>query len=437
MTRIQSVFNLLKRLGFALLMLGWGTEPIYAAWQRIHTFDYWETSIVKFQDENRGWAGEISLHAVTFYKSQNGGYDWEPVAGFPEQAIIADIAFWGDRHIAVAADYLVIVSNDSGQSWTEVDLPDDGTAMNIAYGDSNVIVTVGTYIPGPPIRREIHRSLDGGETWTRVYYFDDPNGFYNHHVGYSSSGTFLVGTTTSGILRSTDQGGSWELIGDHDPETFPVQGVQEIKSPAPSVFFVAGSNSGIPIIARSLDDGLTWAIVWEDTTTLYYSIWDLSFADSLHGWAGGERGLLVETTDGGNTWHKSVLDSITGGLDNLSFVSTTTGFAFDGSGPGSLWRWDTTTNARALPELPNSLEISVYPNPFNSTLSILLDVPLQQEVTITLYDLLGREVDVIHRGRLDNSTLSYTAPPTLASGIYFLRAATTSQTQMQKVVLLK
>ncbi len=30
-----------------------------------------------------------------------------------------------------------------------------------------------------------------------------------------------------------------------------------------------------------------------------------------------------------------------------------------------------------------------------------------------------------------------TAPPGLSSGIYFLRAATTAQTQIQKVVLLK
>lgn len=89
------------------------------------------------------------------------------------------------------------------------------------------------------------------------------------------------------------------------------------------------------------------------------------------------------------------------------------------------------------PRIVEDFSLSTYPNPFNSTLSISLDIPLHQEVSLTLYDLLGREVDVIHRGRLSATTLSYTAPPELSSGIYFLRAATRTETKMQKVVLLK
>jgi len=96
-----------------------------------------------------------------------------------------------------------------------------------------------------------------------------------------------------------------------------------------------------------------------------------------------------------------------------------------------------TIGEEHAPEWPHVFALSAFPNPFNSTLSISLDVPLHQEVTVSLYDLLGREVDVIYHGKFDNSTLSYTAPPTLASGIYFLHASTSTQTQMQKVVLLK
>ncbi len=92
---------------------------------------------------------------------------------------------------------------------------------------------------------------------------------------------------------------------------------------------------------------------------------------------------------------------------------------------------------RVEESLVTEFSFSAYPNPFNSTLSISLTLPAHEQVEIMLYNLLGREVEMIHRGRLDNATLSYTAPPTLASGIYFLRAATVTQTQMQKVVLLK
>ncbi|MBL0062645.1 MAG: T9SS type A sorting domain-containing protein [bacterium] len=89
------------------------------------------------------------------------------------------------------------------------------------------------------------------------------------------------------------------------------------------------------------------------------------------------------------------------------------------------------------PERPQEFSISTYPNPFNSTLSISLTVPPHQETMIALYDLLGREVDVIYRGRLTNSTISYRAPVGLASGIYFVRAEAGGRAEMRKVVLLK
>jgi len=95
--------------------------------------------------------------------------------------------------------------------------------------------------------------------------------------------------------------------------------------------------------------------------------------------------------------------------------------------------------SRVEPSQPNVEEfrISTFPNPFNSTLSISLDVPLHQEVTLSLYDLLGREVDVVYRGRLATSTISYVAPAAMASGVYFLRASAGDVSVLGKVVLLK
>ncbi|MBL0062667.1 MAG: T9SS type A sorting domain-containing protein [bacterium] len=89
------------------------------------------------------------------------------------------------------------------------------------------------------------------------------------------------------------------------------------------------------------------------------------------------------------------------------------------------------------PIVPQEFSLSVFPNPFNSTLSISLNVPLYQEVTVSLYDLLGREVDVVYRGRLSSQTISYVAPAALSSGVYFLRASVGDVSVLGKVVLLK
>ncbi|MBL0061439.1 MAG: T9SS type A sorting domain-containing protein [bacterium] len=101
------------------------------------------------------------------------------------------------------------------------------------------------------------------------------------------------------------------------------------------------------------------------------------------------------------------MEQVTGLPDSGSFHFVTDGWS-DVSGHGTS---------------PEFFALAVYPNPFNSTLSISLDVPLHQEVTLSLYDLLGREVDVIYRGRLSSQTISYVAPAGLSSGVYFLRAS--------------
>lgn len=84
-----------------------------------------------------------------------------------------------------------------------------------------------------------------------------------------------------------------------------------------------------------------------------------------------------------------------------------------------------------------TLQASIFPNPFNNTLSIALDVPLHQDVSVSLYDLLGREVDEVYRGRLAGNTISYAAPASLASGVYFVRASAGARVALAKVVLLK
>jgi hypothetical protein len=50
---------------------------------------------------------------------------------------------------------------------------------------------------------------------------------------------------------------------------------------------------------------------------------------------------------------------------------------------------------------------------------------------------LGQEVAVIHSGPLTGGQLFYSAPPSLASGVYFLRATDRMQIETKKVVLLK
>ncbi|MCB1059983.1 MAG: T9SS type A sorting domain-containing protein [Calditrichaeota bacterium] len=99
---------------------------------------------------------------------------------------------------------------------------------------------------------------------------------------------------------------------------------------------------------------------------------------------------------------------------------------------------DSTLLANGPPvAVPGGFNIVAFPNPFNSTLRISLDAPLHADVSVLLYDLLGREVDVIYRGRIGSNAISYVAPAALASGVYFVRASAGERVALGKVVLLK
>ncbi len=81
--------------------------------------------------------------------------------------------------------------------------------------------------------------------------------------------------------------------------------------------------------------------------------------------------------------------------------------------------------------------LSVFPNPFNSTLKIELAGFTRQDFKLTLFDILGREQAVVHTGNLSGGELMFEAPRTLAGGIYFLRASDRSAVETRKIVFLK
>ncbi len=83
------------------------------------------------------------------------------------------------------------------------------------------------------------------------------------------------------------------------------------------------------------------------------------------------------------------------------------------------------------------LLVSAYPNPFNATLNVRFEAPVP-DITIRLYDILGREALAPFEVRTGGTTGTLTLPTSnLASGIYFLSLEAGGQHVVERVVLLK
>jgi hypothetical protein len=81
--------------------------------------------------------------------------------------------------------------------------------------------------------------------------------------------------------------------------------------------------------------------------------------------------------------------------------------------------------------------VAIYPNPFNSSVTISLAGFTGADFELAVHNLLGQKVDTIQHGALTGTMLHYSAPANLSSGVYFLVARDRATMQTKKMVLLR
>ncbi len=142
-------------------------------------------------------------------------------------------------------------------------------------------------------------------------------------------------------------------------------------------------------------------------------------------------------------------NSLTGTTDTVSFLKTyPVNVAYDASIASRTFSSAAKHISSPLTDnshsLPSSFEVQSYPNPFNPTATVIYQLPKASRVTITAYDVLGRQVATLADGVKNPGyyTSSFDGSD-LASGIYFLRLiaqpldGSQPTVKMQKAMLLK
>ncbi|MCK9280948.1 MAG: T9SS type A sorting domain-containing protein [Melioribacteraceae bacterium] len=90
-------------------------------------------------------------------------------------------------------------------------------------------------------------------------------------------------------------------------------------------------------------------------------------------------------------------------------------------------------------EIPNEIALMQnYPNPFNPETTIQYKLNKESNVTLKVYDILGRElITLIDEFKsAGNHKINFNAH-SFASGIYFYQLQTDSKQIMKKMILLK
>jgi photosystem II stability/assembly factor-like uncharacterized protein len=422
----------------------------------------------------------IGINIPASAQWQYSHYDIYPDQMF-DCACVDSSTFW-----AVGSFGYVIKSTDSGRSWSpfsyahltdnlrKVDFPDP--AHGFAASQTGVTVIA---------------SNDSGNTWQIVC----QNLLLNRISGMKfadSLNGYISGANT--IYRTADGGHSWL-----SPDSF-ISGLVSLGIVVENKDTVwacggTGNDPYFPKIIRTTDGGHIWNVVSTLGDTLDGAIRAISFSDLNHGWAEvslthSYSGFLYATSDRGNSWNLInifndgpsshvfnnivALDSLNIRIAGDSYIggsirrSTDGGYnwTFEWIGYSGLIRgfsmsdsthglvvggpiWDNTPlilyydNSTGIPENDNSakpmaFELSAYPNPFNSSVSISYSNVHGSEIGI--YDIIGQRIrtfqvvgmkgQVIWNGTDDNDN-------PVSSGVYFARMKTSLRNITVKLVLIK
>ncbi len=196
--------------------------------------------------------------------------------------------------------------------------------------------------------------------------------------------------------------------------------------------FIFGDGSGNPFRFMLRDgnnqlEGSSWIpidwIGWKLVT------WNLA-TDPVVGWVNGNGSL------NGNVYIDSFQLSYTQGNTNQGFI------IFDDlrvAEVATAISNEDIDDALANNDLPNQIVLQQnYPNPFNPSTTIRFSLPEAQELSLVLYDMLGRQVDILARGQHAAGEHSYQLDASgLASGVYVYQLITKNGVLSKKMTLIK
>jgi len=245
------------------------------------------------------FAGTSAASAmVGFFRSQDSGHTWSPVAGGLPAQSAQSIAISPTQNIVIASVGIATYrSTDGGNTWTESG-NDPGALYNMLFHPS------GTQVWTATAQRGLYTSTDGA-SWTNITSTGLPplNTVDLGPLAHDGSKLYL-GTGGQSVYVSADGGLTFTGPGAGIPQAFADSINALAASPArPGVAFALTLNDGL---YRSNDSGANWSKVTVGNSTRRSGLIidrraSSTFYVSLDETQGGPGGL-ARSRDDGVTW---------------------------------------------------------------------------------------------------------------------------------------
>jgi photosystem II stability/assembly factor-like uncharacterized protein len=383
---------------------------------------------VHFVNATMGYvAGEMGA----ILKTTDGGSMWQLLPTGVSNAFDAVRFVNSDTGFAFARGSIVFKTTNGGISWLQSSLSGiTGFFRSASFPDPHRGYAVGYFVNGANLSSFIAKTTNAGSTW-QVQQFDTITSLNGIHFPDANTGYAIGSKNNFGgvILKTTDGGTIWE---------------SQISGSAyglHSVYFT-DSNTGYATsengtIIKTMNGGNNWITQTSGTNRYLTSVY---FGDANTGYAVSgfpSEGTIMKTTDAGNTWSSQT--TVMDGLNSICLVDANTGYAVGDDGlilkttNGGVTR----IKAKILERTDFRLQQN-YPNPFNPTTTIFFSLPSKSFVSLKVFDLIGREQGTIVSEEMSagNHSRTWNAEG-LPSGVYFYRLQAGTSIETKKLILLR
>lgn len=353
------------------------------------------------------------------YKTSDGGLNWVHIDQGLTANIINKIAVSGDWFYAATAGYYweyggVYISSDRGTNWRYSLAVDE--ALSVIILDNCIFVGVKN--------AGIKRSTNNGLTWQNVN-----NGLpINFVTNFASLDTILFASSylQPGIYRTTNKGETWTCISTALPHRL----TSAMKTNGGDIYISLDSTG----VYKSTDYGNSWTKLG----TFNNNFSDFEFYQN-HIFGAVQGGGVYHSSDGGLNWRNK-----SEGLWNKNIVSLkyNEGNLYAATYGASIWKRSISDiiNIKQIgTKIPNKYELfQNYPNPFNSNTKIRFTIPINEFVSLKVFDIQGKLIKPLTNEYLKAGIYECDFDASdLPSSIYFYRLTAENFVSTRKMVLLK
>jgi photosystem II stability/assembly factor-like uncharacterized protein len=369
-------------------------------------------------------------YGLVILKTTDGGDTWQKkLSNGPNlNAVAFSTSLTG---VAVGDNRTLLVSSDTGETWQSRAIGGVGNFLSVAHPDADRI-----YVGND--RGRLRFTTDAGATWRdtslgSLTLTDITLIRGSGEVSYSGQ---VISPYTA--YRSTDNGGSW------DYEIFPLSlagtALRGDVSPA-GVYFAVGYDAAEPPFARVMrrrPQDSVWTNYSFPQPGPSVVLRDICAASATVLYACGSGGTILRSLNGGDVW-VAMTSGTTRRLNAIDFVGEKVGMAAGDSGTVLTTVNGTTFADEPAGELPHRATLFPnVPNPFNPSTVLVYELPRGMEITLTVFDLLGRRIATLasgthaagrHAVRFDGAGLS--------SGVYVARLEWGEGSEVRMMTLIR